>query len=112
MARLRQAVDEFRSTAETAKIKAEAEARARLSAEERAEREREERALWEQLAGEAEEAKLSLSTQLETLQAVAAAAPPRTTAAIIDQAEDAAGAIDLDEAATRTLIGAHLRARG
>ncbi len=112
MARLRQTVDEFRSAAETAKIKAEAEARARLSAEERAEREREERALWEQLAGEAEEAKLSLSAQLETLQAAAAAAPPQATAAIIAQAEVAAAAIDIDEAATRTLIDTHLRARG
>jgi type I restriction enzyme R subunit len=112
MARLRQIVDEVRSTAETARIKAEAEVRARLNAEERAEREREERALWEQLAGEAEEAKLSLSAQLEALQAAGAAASPQATAAIITQAEVAAAEIEIDEAATRTLIDARLRARG
>jgi len=112
MARLRATLDEFRSAAETSRIAAEAEARARLSAEERAQREREERALWEQLADEAEQAKLSLTAQLQTLQNAAAAAPPQVTAAIISQAEVAAAAIDLDEAATRTLIDTHLRARG
>ena len=101
MARLRQTVDEFRSAAEKARITAEAEAQARLNAEERREREREERALWEQLADEAEQAKLSLAAQLQTLQAAAAAAPPQATAAIIAQAEAAAAAIDIDEAATR-----------
>lgn len=110
--RLRQTVEEFRSAAETARIKADSEARARLSAEERAEREREERALWERLAEEAEEAKISLSAQLETLQAAAAAGPPQATAALIAQAEMAAAEIDIDEAATRTLIDANLRARG
>ncbi len=112
MARLRRTVDEFRTAAETAAIKAEAEASARLSAEQRAEGERQERTLWEQLAGEAEDAKLSLSAQLEALQTAAAAAPPQVTAAIIAQAEVAAAAIDIDEAATRTLIDTHLRARG
>lgn len=111
MARLRQAVDEFRSAAERARIAAEAEAQARLGAEERARREREERSLWEQLADEAEQAKLSLTAQLQTLQAAATTASPQATAAIIAQAEDAAAAIDIDEAATRTLIDAHLRAR-
>jgi type I restriction enzyme R subunit len=112
MERLRQVADEFRSTADKATIKAEAEAQARLSAEERAQREREERKLWEQLADEAEQAKLSLAAQLQTLQAAAAIAPPQAAAAIIAQAEDAAASIDIDEAATRTLIDAHLRARG
>ena len=112
MARLRQTVDEFRTAAEKAQSVAEAEAQARLSAEERALRERDERTLWEQLADEAEQAKLSLKAQLQTLQAAAATASPQVTAAIILQAEDAAAAIDIDEAATRTLIDAHLRARG
>ena len=50
-----QAADGFRSAGEKARIAAEAEAEARLSAEERARRGREERALWEQLADEAEQ---------------------------------------------------------
>jgi type I restriction enzyme R subunit len=111
MARLRLAVDEFRSTAEKAKVAAEAEAQARLSAEEKAQQEREERKLWEQLADEAEQSKSLLAAQLQALQAVAAAAPPQAAATIIAQAEDAAAAIDIDEAATRTLIDSHLRAR-
>jgi type I restriction enzyme, R subunit len=49
---------------------------------------------------------------LEALQAAAAAAPPQATAAIIIQTEVAAAEIDIDEAATRTLIDSHLRARG
>ena len=112
MARLRQTVDGFRTAAERAGAAAEAEAQARLSAEERAKREREERTLWEQLADEAEQAKLALASQLQALQAAAEAAPPQATVAHIAQAELAAAAIDIDEAATRTLIDAHLRARG
>lgn len=112
MARLRQTVDESRSAAEKATAAAEAAARERLSAEEQAKRERDERTLWEQLAAEAEEAKLSLAAQLATLQATAATASPQAAAAIIAQAETAAAAIDIDEAATRTLIDSHLRARG
>ena len=112
MARLRQTVDEFRSAAEKAKIAADAEAQARLNAEERAQRERNERTLWEHLADEAEQAKLELRAQLQALQTAAATAPPQTMALTIARAEDAAAAIDIDEAATRTLIDAHLRARG
>jgi type I restriction enzyme, R subunit len=112
LVRLRQQLDEFRSAAEKAQLRAEAEAQARLSAEERVTREREERTLWEQLADEAERAKLSLAEELQALQVAAAAAPPQTTVALIAKAEVAAAAIDIDEAATRTLIDAHLRARG
>jgi type I restriction enzyme R subunit len=112
MARLRKALDETRSAAEKAQIQAENEARERLSAQERVEREREERALWEQLATEAENARVSLAAQLATFQAAALTAPPQAAAAIINRAEDAAAAIDIDEAATRTLIDSHLRARG
>jgi type I restriction enzyme, R subunit len=112
MARLREALDETRSAAEKSQIRAENEARERLSAQERVDREREERAVWEQLATEAENARLSLAAQLATLQAVALTAPPQAAAAVISRAEDAAAAIDIDEAATRTLIDSHLRARG
>src|SRR6266478_2313452 len=82
LARLRIALDESRSRTEKAQLAAEAEARERLSAEERAQREREERALWEQLAGEAEQAKASLAAQLASLQTAGAQAPAQATAAI------------------------------
>ncbi len=112
LAHLRVALDESRSLAEKARLAAEAEARERLSAEERATREREERALWEQLAGEAEQAKASLAAQLVSLQTAAMQATPQATAAIVAEAEVAAAEIDIDEATTRALIDAQLRARG
>jgi type I restriction enzyme, R subunit len=83
-----------------------------MSAEERAQKDRDERSVWEQLAQEAEDAKAALSAQLQMLQTAAATAPAHTTAAIVIQAEAAAAEIDIDEASTRTLIDAQLRARG
>lgn len=108
--RLRQVLDETRSVAEKARLAAEAEVRERMSVEERARKDREERAVWEQLAAEAESAKIALSVQLQALQA--AAPLPEKTADIIAQAEAAAAELDIDEASTRTLIDIQLRARG
>jgi type I restriction enzyme R subunit len=108
--RLRQALDETRSEAQKARLAAEAEVRERTGAEERALRDREERAVWEQLAAEAESAKIALSAQLQALQA-AAQTLPQNTVDIIAQAEAAAAELDIDEASTRTLMDAQLRAR-
>jgi len=108
---LRQVLDAARSEAEKARIAAEEAARQRMSAEERAGQERDERDLWEQLATEAEQAKSDLAAQLQALQAHAVQAPTQA-ATLIDKAEAAAAKLDIDEAATRTLIDAQLRARG
>jgi type I restriction enzyme R subunit len=86
--------------------------RARESAEERARREAEERLTWEQLAQEAEEAKLAIAAELLGLQAEAVQATPAERATVIIQAEKAAEGISLDEAATRTIIDQQLRDRG
>lgn len=110
--RLRQALDQSRSEAENARVAAENEARERMSAQERAKKDREERAVWEQIATEAENAKAALAAQLQTLQTAAAQAPAQTMAAIVAKADAAAAEIDIDEASTRTLIDAALRARG
>lgn len=110
--RLRQVLDDARSDAEKARVVADEAARARLSAEERARVEREERELWEQLATEAEQAKSVVVAQLLAVQATAAQAPAQATATIIAKAEVAATRLDLDEAATRTLIDSQLRACG
>lgn len=110
--RLRAALDQTRSEAERSRIAAEEAARERMSAEERARKEAEDRSVWEQLAAEAEKAKAALYSELQSLQAAQAAMPAQTTAAIIEQAEAAAAEIDIDEAATRTLIDAQLRTRG
>jgi type I restriction enzyme R subunit len=112
LARLRTELDATRSEAERAHLAAEAAARARLSAEERAQREQEERTLWEQLAAETEQANAALAQQLQAIQAQAAAAPPQQNRMLIAQAEAAARTIVLDEATTRTLIDAQLRAAG
>lgn len=110
--RLRTAVAQTRTEAESARAAAEVEAQSRATAQERAKKEAEERAVWEQLAHEAEQARMALAAELQAIQAAAAAAPPKVTAAIVAKAEAAATGIDIDEAATRTLIDAQLRARG
>lgn len=110
--RLRLVVDQTRSEAEKARLAAETEARERASAEERARKEAEDRAVWEHLASEAEHAKAALAAELLAIQAAAVKAPPQRAAAIVAKAEAAAKDIDIDEAATRTLIDAQLRARG
>jgi len=110
--RLRGVVNETRTEAENARAAAEAEARERASAQERARKEAEERAVWEQLASEAEQARIALTVELQAIQAAAVTAPPQTTAALVVKAEAAAAGIDIDEAATRTLIDTKLRARG
>lgn len=112
LARLREALAESRSAAARAQLEADAQARARETAEQRAEREAQERAVWEQLALEAEDAKASLASEFAALQQAAQRAPALEIAATIRQAEEAARAIDLDEAATRTIIDQQLRNRG
>ena len=114
LARLRAELDEQRTAAEKARAsQTENEAREAMSAEERARKEREERAVWEQLAAEAEHAKAALATQLQTLQAAAAQAPAQARRPqIAAKAEAAAAEIDIDEASTRALIDEQLRARG
>jgi type I restriction enzyme R subunit len=54
LARLNAELDKVRSAAEQARLAAESLAQAKLTAEERAQKERDERAVWEQLAAEAE----------------------------------------------------------
>jgi type I restriction enzyme, R subunit len=91
---------------------AEAAARARESAEERAHREAEDRAIWEQLAAEAEAEVQAVLAQLAAVQAAAAQASPTARFEQQQKAEAAADAIELDEKATRVLIDEQLRARG
>lgn len=100
------------SAQERSRIQADEALRARESAEDRARREAEERATWEQLAQEAEEAKLALAAQLEALQAASEQATTQQRTATLVRAEKAAESITLDEAATRTIIDQQLRDRG
>lgn len=110
--RLRSVVNDARSEAEKARQAAEEEARERMTAEERAQKEHDDCTIWEQLAGEAEQAKAALAAELQTLQSTAAQATPQTTIKLVAQAEWAAANIDIDETSTRALIDAQLAARG
>lgn len=110
--RLRNALEEKRSEMERALHAAEEAARERLTAEERAQREADDRAFWEQLAVETEQAKNAVEAQLQVVQAAAAQAPAQWTRAIVAKAARAAQNLDIDEATTRTIIDAQLRARG
>ncbi|MCB0623032.1 MAG: type I restriction-modification system endonuclease [Saprospiraceae bacterium] len=85
---------------------------ARESAEERAKRMADERSVWEQLAQEAEDRKNEAVAGLSALQAVAAQATAEQQRTLREKSDRAALAIDLDEAATRSLIDEQLRARG
>ena len=105
-------MNEARSEAEKARSAVEVEARERMTAQERARKEAEERAVWEQLAGEAEQGKAALAAELLALQAAAAQVPPRAALKLVTQAAAAAADIDIDEASTRVLIDAQLTARG
>jgi type I restriction enzyme R subunit len=110
--RLRGAVNDALSEAGRARQAAEAEARERMTAEDRAQKERDDRAIWEELAGEAEQAKVALAAELQVLQSAATQATPQTTIKLVAQAEQAAANIDIDETSTRALIDAQLAARG
>lgn len=110
--RLRDEVAVHQTAAEAARAAAAAAAESRMSAEQRAIKEAEERAVWESLAAEAGKEQARLAQELSKLQAVAALATPAASAAIVEQATDAAEALDLNEADTRRLIDAQLRLAG
>jgi type I restriction enzyme, R subunit len=115
---------------EEAKKAAEKEAAEKLTAQERAAKAKEDAAIWEALANEQVEAhrettraavqrsaaledqNKKLLAELAALQAAAQAMPPKQLALTIEQASDASEAIELDEAATRTLIDRQLRDAG
>jgi len=110
--RLQRALAEQQSRTEAEARAREAEVRARETAEQRAVREAEDRAVWEALAAEQEAANVALASQLRSLHEQAEAAAPSARAALLQQSEQAAEEIELDEADTRLIIDAKLRALG
>lgn len=71
-----------------------------------------EQTFWEQMALAAEQAKVALAEKLATAQAQATTQPKSAVAALVTAATTAASALQLDEADTRKLIDAQLRAVG
>ncbi len=110
--RLRGELEKTRSEAEKAKLAAEEHARAMLSAAEQARRDAEDRAFWEQLAVESEQARAALEVQLVTLQTAAKQLPAQATAAVMAVSDQAALEIDLDEDETRAIIDQQLQNAG
>ncbi|NKN34267.1 type I restriction-modification system endonuclease [Marichromatium bheemlicum] len=98
--------------AERAREEAEAARLAHETAEARARRLAEEQHQWAALAEEEEEQKNAALAELTRLQAVAAQATPDQKARQRHRVQQASQLIELDEAATRTLIDEQLRARG
>lgn len=69
----------------------------------------EERAVWEQIATESDQAKAKLSEQLAGLQALAQSAPQGNFSKVVASANQAASLVQLDEAETRRIIDQQLR---
>jgi type I restriction enzyme R subunit len=73
---------------------------------------KDEKAFWEQMAVEAEQAKAAIEQKLSAEQAQGLAQPKGTVAAFVTAATTAASAVELDEADTRKLIDEQLREVG
>lgn len=71
-----------------------------------------EQAFWEQMAAEAEQAKVALEKRLAEQQVVAATQPKSVLIQLVSSANTAASAVQLDEADTRKLIDQQLRQAG
>jgi type I restriction enzyme, R subunit len=110
--RLRVALTEHQSAAEQAQREIAEERRLRETAQERVQREAAERAEWEQLAIEADAARLDFEQRLAAYQAEAQQRPARETVEFVKVGSEAAAKINLDEAETRAIIDQHLRDRG
>jgi type I restriction enzyme R subunit len=73
---------------------------------------KDEQGFWEQMATEADQAKVALEQKLAQEQQKGAAQPRATVASLVTAAAEAAGALELDEGATRKLIDQQLREAG
>jgi len=109
--RLRQQHADSLSASERAAAAAREAEQARLTAEERVRQEAEEKAALKALLAEAEAKQTALQQELQAAQ-VAATASPAKVEQVVELAREAASGIDLDEAATRSIIDRQLRDRG
>ena len=112
LARLREDHEAQLSAAERAAAHSEEERRLRLSEAERARQEAADRALWEELAQEAEARAASLTEELAALRAAAQTMSGADVADAVERASEAADQLDLDELETRRMIDQQLRDAG
>lgn len=105
MARLSTVLEEYQATHhETAEQLEATQAKLRAA--------KSEQAFWEQMAAEAEQAKVALEKRLAEQQAAAVAQPKSTLVQFVTAANTAASVVQLDEADTRKLIDQQLRQAG
>ena len=109
---LREELERLKAELDRTLSAAEAAEAARLAAEQRARAEAEDRAFWERYAAETEAAHGAAAGKLAALQAAASIQPPAALTLLQKAADEAARGIDLDEAATRDVIDARLKAQG
>jgi type I restriction enzyme R subunit len=113
---LRAEVEKSKVDLEAVRREVDEEAKKRLGVQALADKLAEEKALWEALPANADAALQAASAkhaaELAALQAAAVAATPQAQQATIEQVAQAGSLVSLDEAATRRLIDAQLRAAG
>jgi len=109
---LREVVRASVDAAVQARLAAREAETARFAAEARADEREEERRFWERYAAETEAGLRQAERALADLQSAAAAKPAGERDDLIEVALAQAGAIELDEAATRVLVDDALRAAG
>lgn len=109
---LKAEAERHRSAAEIAQVRAETLALENLAAADRLQREAEERQAWQKLAEEAEAAAGEVRAVLVATQQQAEKAAPAALAQLERAAEAADSSINLDEAATRSIIDQQLRDAG
>lgn len=105
LAQLRVELDQYRAAHNEATQQLDATRTQALQSEE-------ERTFWENMAAEAEAAKLELSKRLEAIQVQAETQPKPVIAQFVTAANSAASAIQINEADTRKLIDEQLAAAG
>ncbi len=110
--RLRGQLAATEGAAEKAQREAAEAARGKLDAEALARREADERIQWEELAAEEAAARDEVQRTLDRLRSEAQSQTPAVMAKLMQAAETADAAIELDEADTRVLIDAKLAAAG
>lgn len=105
LAKLNQALAEYRTTHATATARLDAvESELRST--------KDDQAFWEQMAQEAEQAKAELAARLEKAQALTLTKPPSAVTALVAASVTASGLVELDESETRRLIDEQLRQAG
>lgn len=112
IARLREDAAKSNEAAEAARRLAADEARRRASVEAEAQAAARDMAAMESLLAEAAAQQEARAAELEARQAKSTSIPPGQVEAIVQRAEEASSHLDLDEAETRAVVDAQLRAVG